>query len=84
MERILTHFTSYSCHCPPGFKGNRCERNIDDCVENKCENNSTCIDMVMSYRCQCQPGYTGIVFLNYFKLIIIYHFNQIWSQWTKI
>lgn len=51
--------SSFSCHCPPGFEGDRCEINIDDCVENKCENNATCVDLVEEYTCQCNPGYTG-------------------------
>lgn len=48
-----------SCVCPPGFEGQRCEINPDDCEDNDCENNSTCIDGVNNYTCVCPPNYTG-------------------------
>jgi len=51
----------YSCACPDGFIGHRCEINEDDCIKHKCENNATCVDLIGHYKCQCQPGFTGIV-----------------------
>ncbi|MEQ2253646.1 hypothetical protein ILYODFUR_034452, partial [Ilyodon furcidens] len=48
----------FSCVCPPGFEGQRCEINPDDCEDNDCENNSTCIDGVNNYTCVCPPNYT--------------------------
>lgn len=48
----------YYCKCQPGYDGQRCEREIDECLSNPCVN-GTCIDMVNNYSCQCQPGYTG-------------------------
>lgn len=56
---IKQNIIFYSCHCPPGFTGDRCESNVDDCVENKCENNATCIDLVLAYECKCTPGFMG-------------------------
>lgn len=49
-----------SCHCAPGYEGDMCETNINDCVDHKCVNNATCIDQVESYSCECLPGYTGM------------------------
>lgn len=48
-----------SCSCEAGFTGTHCEININDCLQNKCENNSTCIDLVQAYKCKCQSGYMG-------------------------
>lgn len=36
----------FTCHCVKGFDGDRCENNIDDCIDNKCQNGAKCIDMV--------------------------------------
>uniref|UniRef100_A0A8C6KMY4 Slit homolog 3 (Drosophila) n=1 Tax=Nothobranchius furzeri TaxID=105023 RepID=A0A8C6KMY4_NOTFU len=49
----------FSCVCPPGFEGKRCEMNPDDCEDNDCENNSTCVDGINNYTCVCPPNYTG-------------------------
>ena len=35
------------------------QENIDECVENECLNNSTCVDGVNKYTCDCPPGFTG-------------------------
>lgn len=74
----------HSCHCPAGFEGDRCEINIDDCIESKCENNSTCIDLVEQYRCQCHPGFTGepVTFLlsvSFYHSVFSYYFPQLHS-----
>jgi len=32
----------YSCECPHGYTGGRCETNIDDCASNPCGNAGIC------------------------------------------
>lgn len=49
----------FRCVCPEGFEGDACEINIDDCEDNDCENNSTCVDGINNYTCMCSPEYTG-------------------------
>lgn len=67
-----------SCQCASGFTGDRCETNIDDCLTNKCENNSTCVDLIQAYECRCLPGYTGTNnFYIYFFL-----FKSLWVYLT--
>ena len=48
------------CHCLDGFEGDRCETNMDDCEDNSCKNNATCVDEIQSYSCRCLTGFTGI------------------------
>lgn len=47
------------CVCAEGFEGDSCEINFDDCEDNDCENNSTCVDGINNYTCMCSPEYTG-------------------------
>jgi hypothetical protein len=50
----------FRCTCADGFEGENCEVNIDDCEDNDCENNSTCVDGINNYTCLCPPEYTGM------------------------
>ncbi|KAK2116956.1 hypothetical protein P7K49_003842 [Saguinus oedipus] len=54
-EEICRH--PHSQLIAPG--GQRCEINPDDCEDNDCENNATCVDGINNYVCVCLPNYTG-------------------------
>ena len=47
------------CCCAPGFTGGYCETQIDNCKNNVCANNATCINSINSYTCSCPNGFTG-------------------------
>lgn len=49
----------FSCSCPVGFSGARCETNIDECSPNPCQNGGTCTDGVNSYTCDCPSDVSG-------------------------
>lgn len=47
------------CVCDPGYIGERCGENIDECRSQPCSNGGECQDKVNGYTCGCLAGYTG-------------------------
>ena len=56
--REMVHFSHFYYLMPPGFDGDRCEINIDDCAAEPCAF-GTCIDGVAGYTCECEVPYEG-------------------------
>ncbi|EJW75735.1 hypothetical protein WUBG_13357, partial [Wuchereria bancrofti] len=51
---------NYRCICEPGFTGQNCETNINDCSPSPCPLAATCIDQVGGFFCQCPFNMTGL------------------------
>ncbi|XP_052089209.1 receptor-type tyrosine-protein phosphatase beta-like [Mytilus californianus] len=49
----------YSCECVPGYTGENCSTNINECQSDPCQNGGKCAHAINGYSCQCVPGYTG-------------------------
>ena len=43
---------------PMGYDGDWCEINLDNCIDNPCLNNDSCVDGVNSYTCVYSSGYS--------------------------
>lgn len=52
---------SFSCECRPGFEGEHCEIEVDECASQPCRNGAICRDYVNSFVCECKPGFDGIL-----------------------
>lgn len=48
---------SNRCDCTPGYIGEHCDIDFDDCQDNKCKNGAHCTDAVNGYTCICPEGY---------------------------
>uniref|UniRef100_A0A8B9JDG9 Slit homolog 1a (Drosophila) n=1 Tax=Astyanax mexicanus TaxID=7994 RepID=A0A8B9JDG9_ASTMX len=51
--------TGPKCVCAPGYVGDDCSVDYDDCQEHKCQNNGECVDEINGYSCSCTRGYSG-------------------------
>ena len=54
--KCVNTFGSYHCQCAPGYKGEFCDDNVDDCQPNPCYNGGSCIDGDNSFQCSCTEG----------------------------
>lgn len=45
------------CECAPGYVGDNCTENRDDCEDHRCQNGAQCVDGVNGYSCLCAEGY---------------------------
>ena len=50
---------TFHCVCDPGFTGELCQTNIDDCVGVDCSGNGRCVDGVNNFTCECTLGFRG-------------------------
>nr|XP_058967418.1 neurogenic locus notch homolog protein 1-like [Pocillopora verrucosa] len=57
---VAQYYTkSYICVCAIGFTGKECKTNINDCKDDPCLRNGTCIDRLNSFDCGCPSGFDG-------------------------
>lgn len=56
----------YLCVCLPGFEGDLCQVNFDDCKSNPC-GIGRCVDGINSYYCECTPGLQGKLLFFFFR-----------------
>ncbi|XP_052091515.1 protein crumbs homolog 2-like [Mytilus californianus] len=48
----------YFCLCPPGYEGQNCDKDIDDCASGPCQY-GTCHDKVDDFHCDCVFFFKG-------------------------
>ena len=49
----------YLCSCEPGWEGSDCDKEIDPCDPNPCQNAGTCSSEDGSFTCDCKEWFTG-------------------------
>ncbi|CAG08131.1 unnamed protein product, partial [Tetraodon nigroviridis] len=60
VKTVLSHSLSNPSHANwPGYTGEFCEIDTDECANSPCLNSGTCIDKINAFHCQCPTGFTG-------------------------
>uniref|UniRef100_A0A8C8RJA8 Crumbs cell polarity complex component 2 n=1 Tax=Pelusios castaneus TaxID=367368 RepID=A0A8C8RJA8_9SAUR len=59
-EFSYSQAAGFLCWCQPGFSGENCSVNIDECASEPCQNGGRCTDLVNGFLCHCLPGYSGV------------------------
>ncbi|GAB5580114.1 protein crumbs homolog 2 [Prionailurus iriomotensis] len=54
------HAEGFLCRCPPGFEGDECDVDVDECASRPCLSGGRCQDLPNGFQCHCPDGYTGI------------------------
>uniref|UniRef100_A0AAY4C9Q3 EGF-like domain-containing protein n=1 Tax=Denticeps clupeoides TaxID=299321 RepID=A0AAY4C9Q3_9TELE len=50
---------NFTCVCPPGFEGDRCQALVDHCLSQPCRNGASCSSSLEGPHCYCPEGYQG-------------------------
>lgn len=45
------------CVCSPGYVGDDCSVDYNDCEDHRCQNGARCVDELNGYSCVCREGY---------------------------
>ncbi|KAM9083483.1 protein crumbs homolog 2 isoform 3-T3 [Megaptera novaeangliae] len=52
------HAAGFLCRCPPGFEGDDCGVDVDECASRPCLSGGLCQDLPNGFQCHCSDGYT--------------------------
>lgn len=76
-------FDSYKCDCYPGYDGEWCEREINECLQQPCEIFYNCVDKTNSYECVLHPAAVTSIVVSGFIITCISGLILFWCLGCK-
>lgn len=76
--------TGYTCLCPPGLTGTYCQDDIDECLNNQCQNGATCVNSHGSFSCVCVNGWTVSIISCLIPILLVFHHRQLTKKRLKV
>ena len=69
----------YQCSCFAGYRGERCDLDLDECASSPCLNGASCTNEFNRYSCMCTVGFTGMQSTN-INIKITFNINDLKDQ----
>lgn len=71
------------CVCSPGYVGDDCSIDYNDCEEHRCQNGAQCVDELSGYSCICPKGFRWEEVYSFFYVRFFFFISSLHPFWVS-